>query len=206
MYHMIDSSIQPNATVTKNEAIASKPSSRFHRSSLVKWVKTPLELLQNVSIDLAYFPLAVFMKVYEKGKQRRLIASFKSCGSNIFLGHQCVIRCGNNLELGNNVCINTFTHIFADGGVKIGDNTLISSNCSIGSITHPIHSPKRHRLIHKSVEIGRNVWIGMGAVILPGVSIGDHSIVGAGAVVTKNVPSKTVVVGNPAKFLKTVEV
>jgi acetyltransferase-like isoleucine patch superfamily enzyme len=166
-----------------------------------------LEPLINVVIDLCYVPLDILMRIYDRGQKRKLISSFKSCGKNPFIGPQCIIRCSQNLEMGNNVCINTFTHIFADGGVKIGDNTLISSNCSIGSITHVSHSANRlaHSLIYKPITIGQNVWIGMGAVILPGVSIGDHAIVGAGAIVTKNVPSQIIVVGNPARFLKTVD-
>lgn len=166
-----------------------------------------LEPLINVVIDLCYVPLDILMRIYDRGKKQKLISSLKSCGKNPFIGPQCIIRCSHNLEMGNNVCINTFTHIFADGGVQIGDNTLISANCSIGSITHVSNSANRLKnpLIYKPVIIGKNVWIGMGAVILPGVSIGDHAIVGAGAVVTKNVPPQTVVVGNPAKFLKTVD-
>ncbi len=198
-------SSQPSPNGKDDLEIAKKPLDLLHFSDLKKIIKAALNLVLGKSIDLAYIPISVFMKIYEKGKKRRLLASLKSCGKNIFIGPQCVIRCPHHLEMGDNVCINTFTHIFADGGVKIGDNSLISSNCSLGSITHSIHSEKRHRIIHRPIEIGRNVWIGMGAVILPGVSIGDHSIVGAGAVVTKNVPPKTVVVGNPARFLKAVE-
>jgi acetyltransferase-like isoleucine patch superfamily enzyme len=196
---------QPSKSGTKTYVVAAEIRDRLHLTDFKKLVKAALNLFWGKLIDLAYIPIAVLMKIYEKGKKRRLLASLKACGKNIFIGPQCIIRCPHQLEMGDNVCINTFTHIFADGGVKIGDNSLISSNCSIGSITHPIHSEKRHRIVHRPVEIGCNVWIGMGAVVLPGVSIGDHSIVGAGAVVTKNVPPKTVVVGNPARFLKAVE-
>jgi len=84
---------------------------------------------------------------------------------------------------------------------------MISSNCSITSTTHPTDSAKRFAEdeITKPVIIGKNAWLGMGAVLLPGVTIGDDSIVGAGSVVTKNVPPKSIVVGNPAKFLRKIE-
>ncbi|WP_308189864.1 DapH/DapD/GlmU-related protein [Nostoc sp. XA010] len=95
--------------------------------------------------------------------------------------------------------------IFLLGGVKIGSGTMISRNCSITTVTHSINSADRSLGITKPVTIGRNVWIGTGAIILPGVTIGDYSVVGAGAVVTKSIPAMQVFVGNPAKFLKEVK-
>jgi acetyltransferase-like isoleucine patch superfamily enzyme len=84
---------------------------------------------------------------------------------------------------------------------------MISSNCSITSVTHPSNSS--FRLLKPSIEkpiiIGKNVWIGTGAIILPGIIVGDHAIIGAGSVVIKNVPPETIVVGNPAKYLRKVE-
>ena len=84
---------------------------------------------------------------------------------------------------------------------------MISSNCSITTTTHPIDSAKRFAEdgITKPVIIGKNAWLGMGAVLLPGITIGDDSIVGAGSVVTKDVPPKSIVVGNPAKVLRKIE-
>ena len=167
----------------------------------------PLRLLRGLLRYLIYIPLDKSLKIYEEGKRKRLISSFKACGEGIYLGSQCIVHDSHNLELGNNVCINSFTHIFAAGGVKIGDNSMISANCSISSITHPNNSANRlaDPLIYRLVVIGQNVWIGMGAIILPGVTIGDDAIVGAGAVVTKSVAPRTVVVGNPARVLKNVE-
>jgi acetyltransferase-like isoleucine patch superfamily enzyme len=144
---------------------------------------------------------------YKKYQINRLKKNLKYCGQNVSISYECMILAPGQLELGDNVTINAFTHIFAGGGVKIGSGTMISSNCSISSLTHPINDSCRQEktCIKKAVTIGQNVWLGMGAIILPGVTIGDHSIVGAGAVVTKDVQPKTIVVGNPAKFLKYVE-
>jgi acetyltransferase-like isoleucine patch superfamily enzyme len=96
----------------------------------------------------------------------------------------------------------TFVHIWGHGGVTIGDNTLIASHTVITSITHNkssrLYSDESLRL---PIRIGKNVWIGTHAVILPGVEIGDNAIIGAGAVVTHNVPANTTVIGIPARAM-----
>ncbi len=188
-------------STSKSEVIKTVNSSRG------RGFMQPLRLVRGLVRSLIYIPLDKFLTIYEEGKKKRLISSFKACGEGTYLGPQCIIHDSYNLELGNNVCINSFTHIFAGGGVKIGDNSMISANCSISSITHPNNSTDRlaDPLIYRLVIIGKNVWIGMGAIILPGVTIGDDAIVGAGAVVTKSVAPRTVVVGNPARPLKRVE-
>lgn len=112
-----------------------------------------------------------------------------------------------SVSIGRNVSINDFVHIWGAGGVTIGDNTLVAAHTIITSQTHDVEALGRgalYRQTHlaKEVRIGKNVWIGSGAVILPGITIGDDSVVAAGAVVTKNVPSKTLVVGVPAKAVR----
>lgn len=158
-------------------------------------------------LSLLYKGLNRFIYNYNNYKVNRIKRSLKYCGARVYISHHCLIISKSYLELGNDVCINSFTHIFAGGGVKVGDGTMISSNCSITSVTHPINSSNRLSEIdiRKPVIISKNAWIGTGVILLPRVTIGDHAIVGAGAVVTKDVPPKTVVVGNPAKFLKYVE-
>jgi acetyltransferase-like isoleucine patch superfamily enzyme len=111
------------------------------------------------------------------------------------------------MEIGDNSSISSYTTIYAAFGVKIGKNCLISSNCGISSINHIQNSHNRRQddkegLFCKPVTIGDNVWIGMNACILPGVEIGDNSIIGSGSVVTRNVPANEVWAGNPAHFVK----
>lgn len=85
----------------------------------------------------------------------------------------------------------------------IGDNVLIASHTIITSLTHdPNAEIYRETLIKKKVKIGNNVWIGAGAIILPGVTIGDGAIIGAGSVVTKDIPPNTIVAWVPAKFIR----
>ena len=107
------------------------------------------------------------------------------------------------LKLGHNVAISAFVHIVANGGVSIGDNTIIASAVQITSSTHD-HGvrPYRSHRIDAPVTIGRNVWIGAGAIILPGVTIGDDSVIGAGSIVTRDVPAESLVVGSPARVVR----
>lgn len=95
-----------------------------------------------------------------------------------------------------------------DGGVTIGDHCLIASFVSIFGGNHsldpeqPAGYADMSKMVYQSVKIGRMCWIGEKAIILPGISIGEKSVVGAGAVVTKNIPPYSIVVGNPAKVIK----
>ncbi|MDS3859250.1 DapH/DapD/GlmU-related protein [Thermosynechococcaceae cyanobacterium BACA0444] len=147
-----------------------------------------------------------FMRDYEKFKIKRMKSCFKSCGNNVEINNVAITP-WPKVEVGDNVIINSYTNIFAGGGVIIGSGTLISSNCVIVSVTHPTNTTDRFNAecIRKPVTIGQNVWIGAGVIILPGVYIGNNSVIGAGAIVTKDVPSNTVVVGNPARILRTME-
>ena len=112
------------------------------------------------------------------------------------------INYGKNTKIGKNVFIN-FDCVFLDlGGITIGDNVLIAPKVSLLSEGHPVSPESRHALVPGHIHIKRNAWIGAGATILPGVTIGENAIVAAGAVVSKDVAANTVVGGIPAKQLK----
>lgn len=112
----------------------------------------------------------------------------------------------SKLRIGNNVSINRRCTINAGGGVTIGDNTLIGPGVVIYSQNHRYE--KRDLLINsqgyvlKSVTIEDNVWIAANSIILPGVTIGRGSVIGSGSVVTRDVPSYSVVAGSPAKVIR----
>ena len=126
-------------------------------------------------------------------------------GEGLYIIPPIYANCGlANVHFGKNVIINFNANIVDDGDIFIGDDVMIGPNVKIAAACHPI-SPKlrKHKLqYNKPVHIGNNMWIGMGACILPGVTIGDNSIVGAGAVVTKDVPENVIVGGCPARVLR----
>ena len=113
--------------------------------------------------------------------------------------------CGKNLKLGRNVFINSCCQFQDQGGITIGDGTLVGPKTVIATLNHHMNPSKRANLIPKPVVIGKNVWIGANVTILPGVTIGDGAIVAAGAVVNKNVEANTIVGGVPAKLIKQIE-
>lgn len=126
-------------------------------------------------------------------------AQLAGCGSNVSIQRPVVINGADHVRVGSRVSINAFVHIWGQGGVTIGDDCLIASHVVITSLTHdPRASNHAETLIARPVVIGRNVWIGSHAVILPGVTVGDGAVIGAGAVVTKDVPPGITVVGIPA--------
>nr|WP_294492931.1 sugar O-acetyltransferase [uncultured Mediterraneibacter sp.] len=112
--------------------------------------------------------------------------------------------CGKNIHIGKNVFINCCCHFQDQGGITIGDGTLIGSHVVLATINHEKDPEKRGDNIPAPIRIGRNVWIGSHASILPGVTIGDGAIVAAGAVVTKDVPAYTIAGGVPAKVIKSI--
>lgn len=112
------------------------------------------------------------------------------------------INYGKNIEIGKNVFIN-FDCIFLDlGGIVIEDNVLIAPRVSLLSEEHPLDPAERQTLIPKPVHIKSGAWIGAGATILPGVTVGSNAVVAAGAVVLHDVPDNVVVGGIPAKMIK----
>lgn len=114
------------------------------------------------------------------------------------------INYGKHTKIGKNVFIN-FDCVFLDlGGITIEDNVLLAPKVSLLTEQHPISPENRQSLVPKPIHIKKNVWIGAAATILPGVTIGENSVVAAGAVVTTDVPSNTVVGGVPAKFIKNI--
>lgn len=113
----------------------------------------------------------------------------------------------NKFHIGNHCCINPGVFINASGGVEIGDGTIFGPEVIIYSTNHNYKSseclPFSKTDLYAKVTIGANCWIGTRVIILPGVNIGEGTIIGAGAVVSKSCPPGSILVGNPAKVVKT---
>ncbi len=112
--------------------------------------------------------------------------------------------CGKNITVGKHVFINMGCKFQDQGGIFIDDGALIGHNVVLATLNHDFEPVSRPNMTPEPIHIGKNVWIGANAVILPGVMVGDGAIIAAGAVVNRNVPKDTVVGGVPAKIIKTI--
>ncbi len=111
---------------------------------------------------------------------------------------------GRHVHAGNFVYGNFNLTLVDDGDIFIGDNCMFGPNVTIATAGHPVEPGLRSRgmQFNLPVRIGKNVWVGGGAVLLPGVTIGDNTVIGAGSVVTKDIPANVVAVGNPCRVLR----
>ena len=126
-------------------------------------------------------------------------------GENLYIISPVYANCGlRHVHFGKDVVVNFDCKFVDDGDIFIGDNTLIGPGCTFATADHPISPRLRKHVLqrNKPIHIGKNVWFGSGAIVLPGVTIGDNSIIGAGSVVTKDIPANVIAVGNPAKVLR----
>ena len=110
--------------------------------------------------------------------------------------------CGKNIHIGRQVFINMGCKFQDQGGIFIDDGALIGHNVVLATLNHAIQPARRGDMLPAPIHIGKRVWIGSNATVLPGVTIGDGAVVAAGAVVTKDVPANTVVGGVPAKIIR----
>ena len=111
---------------------------------------------------------------------------------------------GQFITIGKNVFINHACSFLDMGGITIEDNVLIGPKANLITENHSLNPTERKSLICKPIVIKRNAWIGAAATILPGITIGENSVVAAGAVVNADVPPNTIVGGVPAKFIKSI--
>lgn len=111
---------------------------------------------------------------------------------------------GYNIEIGKNFYANHNLVILDGNKVKFGDNVFVAPNCAFYSAGHPLDYKERNKGLEyaKPIKVGNNVWIGGNVTVLPGVSIGDNVVIGAGSVVTKDISSNVIAVGNPCRVIK----
>ncbi|WP_338558477.1 sugar O-acetyltransferase [Paraclostridium sordellii] len=135
-------------------------------------------------------------------------------GSNLWITSPFFVDYGNNIYFGNNCEVNMNCTFLDDNKIIIGDNALIAPNVQIYTAFHPTNAKDRFGEMKKDgsfefcktqtapVHIGNNVWIGGGAIIMPGVTIGDNVVIGVGSVVTKDIPSNKIAYGNPCRVIR----
>lgn len=129
---------------------------------------------------------------------------FKDVGKNVWIEPDFRCEFGKNIIIEDNVYINFGCVILDCAEVKIGANTLLGPNIGIYPVNHSIDAEERMQggCYGKPVCIGKNVWLGGDVKILAGVTIGDNSIIGTGSIVTKDIPSNVIAVGNPCKVIR----
>lgn len=114
--------------------------------------------------------------------------------------------CGRNIAVGDRVFINQNCTFYSLADITIGDDVMIGPNVSLITSEHPVApSQRRAYLLGKPIVIERGVWIAAGVTVIGGVTIGENSVVAAGSVVTRDVPANTLVAGNPARVIRSIE-
>lgn len=147
--------------------------------------------------------LSRILRNLANASHRELLRSINKIGLNSTIDAKTSVLSPGRLSIGCNSHIIGYSFLYAGGGICIGDNVMIAANCVISSVGHPVEREARAKTFGKEVRICNNVWIGAGSVILPGVTIGENSIVGAGSVVIASPPPNTLVAGVPAIVKKT---
>lgn len=156
-----------------------------------------------------------FLYQQKKEKIEVLKQLFGGMGTNVSVGTPFICDYGKNIYIGTNVSINMNCTFVDCNKIEIGNNVLIASNVQIYTATHPVelsdrltpnYNPDSEEYFCRTyalpVKIGNGCWIGGGVIMLPGVSVGDGTVIGAGRVVTKDIPANCVAVGNPCQVIR----
>lgn len=145
----------------------------------------------------------------DKERQRKHFFKelFAETGQKFFIENPFICDYGSNIYWGENAYANFGCIILDAAAVYIGKNVMLAPSVKIFTATHPVEYEARNTGIEfaKEIRIGDNVWIGGGAIINPGVTIGNHSVIGSGSVVTKDIPANVVAAGNPCKVIREID-
>ena len=151
-----------------------------------------------------------------KTRKREILESmFAEIGENVSVGLPFICDYGRNIHIGSNVSVNMNCTFVDCNTITIGSDTLIASNVQLYTATHPVEladrlvenwepgdSHYRWNTYAEPIHIGRGCWLGGGVIVLPGVSIGDGTVIGAGSIVTRDIPANVVAVGNSCRVLR----
>ncbi len=137
-------------------------------------------------------------------KRAKLIPQIFNVQGEVFIQQPITLARGKTVTIGNGTWINSGLTLIDDYKITIGQGCILATNVTIATCGHPIDPVARAKgaMYAFPVTIGNNVWIGANVTILPNVTIGDHCVIGAGSVVTKDIPANTVAAGNPCRVLR----
>ena len=144
----------------------------------------------------------------QEKRQKMLKEMFAEIGENCYIEPPFHANWGDaHVHFGDNVYCNFGCTFVDDTHIYIGDSTMFGPNVVVATAGHPILPELRVQGYQYNfpVHIGKNCWIGAGAIIVPGITIGDNVVIGAGSVVTKDIPSNVIAVGNPCKVLREID-
>ncbi len=143
----------------------------------------------------------------DEEKQELLKKLFGKTGKQLKIEPNFFCDYGFNIEIGENFYMNHNSVILDCAKVKFGENVFIGPNCGFYTAIHPIKAEERNKFLETAqpITIGDNVWLGGNVTVLPGVKIGNNTVIGAGSVVTKDIPDNVVAVGNPCKVIKNID-
>ena len=149
----------------------------------------------------------LFNRSPSKGNLKKLKSLFRQSGNELLIEQGFHCDYGDKISFGDRVYLNVNCTLLDGGHISIGNDVLVGPNVQILTAHHPLSAIERldKKTLVNDVVIDNNVWIGAGAILLPGVRIGANAIVAAGSVVTKDVEASTIVAGNPAKFLRQID-
>ena len=179
----------------------------FNHGDTVGEDQEVIELMRYYSRQAQKITMEINTKYHEPEELAELFSQLigKPVGEKFGLFPPFYTDFGKNITIGKNVFINSDCKFQDQGGITIDDGALIGHGVVLATLNHDMDPAKRQQLHPAPIHIGKCVWIGANATVTGGVTIGDNSIVAAGAVVTKDVPANVVVGGVPAKFIKKIE-
>jgi galactoside O-acetyltransferase len=149
-----------------------------------------------------YSEFASWHRVFEEERLKSLLDSLGSCGTDVTLRPGMNILSPENVYLGNHVGIGYNSILRGHGGITIGDFTMIGDSVIIATAGHPVGEIYYNNTWQKPVVLEENVWLGANVLVMPGVTIGENAVIGAGAVVTEDIPANHVAAGVPAKVIR----
>ncbi len=176
----------------------------FNNGDTVGEDREVIELMRYYSRQAQKITLEINTKYHEPEELAELFSELigKPVGEQFGMFPPFYTDFGKNITIGNDVFINADCKFQDQGGITIDDGALIGHSVVLATLNHDMDPEKRQQLHPAPIHIGKRVWIGANATVTAGVTIGDNSVVAAGAVVTKDVPANVVVAGVPARIIK----